>query len=115
MGSYTRTVKSVLYGDLLRKFDDYCVNNEYNESEGVRECFRFYLNYIKSPLPIVVGSKNTMPDINNRNFKRQLQSVLSGKLLMQFNYICENSYINEADLVREAIRIKVTHGKRNNP
>lgn len=98
-----------MYGELLKKFDNYCVLNELNESEGVRECFRFYLNYIKSPLPIVVGMKNQMPDISNRNYKRQLQSVLSGKLLMQFNYICENLYITESDLVREAIRIKVTH------
>lgn len=113
MNSYTRTFKSVVYGDLLKKFDEYCSTNELNESEGVRECFRFYLTYIKSPLPVTVSA--IMPDVNNKQFKRKLQTVFYGKLLMDFIYIVENFEIKKSDLIREAIRIKVTHGKRNNP
>jgi len=113
VNSYTRTFKSVVYGDLLKKFDDYCATNELKESEGVRECFRFYLTYIKSPLPVVVGAESKMPDVENKKFKRELQSVFYGKLLMDFIYIVENFHIRKSDLIREAIRIKVTHGKRN--
>lgn len=115
MNSYTQTFKSVLYGKLLEKFDDYCRDNELNESDGVRECFKFYLTYIKSPLPIVVGAESKMPDVENKKYKRELQTVLYGKLLNDFMYIVDNYHIRKSDLIREAIRIKVTHGKRNNP
>ena len=110
LNSYTQTFKSVVYGDLLKKFDEYCSTNELNESEGVRECFKFYLAYIKSPLPVTVSA--IMPDENNKQFKRKLQTVFYGKLLIDFNYIVENFEIKKSDLIREAIRIKVTHGKR---
>ena len=110
LNSYTQTFKSVVYGDLLKKFDEYCSTNELNESEGVRECFKFYLAYIKSPLPVTVSA--IMPDVNNKQFKRKLQTVFYGKLLIDFNYIVENFEIKKSDLIREAIRIKVTHGKR---
>lgn len=103
--------KCYVSGDLLKKFDDYCVVNEYRESEAVRECVRFYLSYIKAESLSSFYLIN--PNVSNKEFRRRLQTVFWGQMLDDFTFLTSQYHIKPPDLIKEAIRIKVTHGKRN--
>ncbi len=105
--------KCSISGDLLRKFDDYCVVNEYRESEAIRECIKFYLSSTKEDN--LMWFYLIKHDVDNMKFRRRLQTVLWGSVLDEFSFITSQYHIKPPDLIREAIRIKVTHGKRNNP
>lgn len=113
MAEYSKKVQSWVHGALLKMFDEYCVKNEYGESEGVRECLKYYYAYLKGDFILRINPILNIDETKDITFKRQLQSMLSGNDLKNFVRVKANLYISEADLIRESIRIKVLYDKAN--